>query len=85
MPGMDGIELLKTVKEHNAHVEVIIMAALGEEYTFMDVMREGSSDFIVKPFSLGEMSAKVDRVLRERKLIEEVELLRLHTEKLKER
>ena len=69
MPEMDGVELLKRVKEIKPDQCVIIVTAFGDEYSFVDMVEAGASDFVLKPFELSELRAKIMRVLRERALV----------------
>jgi DNA-binding NtrC family response regulator len=75
MPEMDGVELLKRVKKVKPDQCVIIMTAFGDNYTFVDMVEAGASDFILKPFDLAELRAKIARVLRERALLTEQRVL----------
>ncbi len=68
MPGMNGMELLKAIKKDYPDIDVIIMTAYSEDYTFTDVIKAGASDFISKPFSQDELEAKLGRIIKERKL-----------------
>jgi len=49
MPGMDGIEVLKKVKELNADTEVIIITGHGDIENAIEALKHGASDFINKP------------------------------------
>lgn len=75
MPGCDGIELLRHIKEQYPRVEVIVLTGYAENYSYTEVVRAGASDFITKPFSLDELEAKVKRVIREQLLIKNLEHL----------
>ncbi len=44
-------------------------------YQYTDVIAAGASDFIAKPFTVNELEAKLDRILRERHLVDELERL----------
>jgi len=70
MPGMDGLALLKEIKSKDRYIDVISMTAYNKEYTLKDVINDGASDFILKPFSKDEVEAKVSRIIRERELKE---------------
>jgi len=76
MPGMSGVELLRAAKELRPDLDVIVVTGHPAKYSFVDVIHDGASDFMVKPFDLDEVEAKIKRVLREKALIEE---LRRHT------
>ncbi|MGD9350992.1 MAG: response regulator, partial [Desulfobacterales bacterium] len=49
MPGMDGIEVLRKVKELNADTEVIIITGHGDIENAIEALKHGASDFINKP------------------------------------
>ncbi len=66
MPEMNGIELIKMVSKENPGISVIAMTGYDKDYTYMDVINAGASDFIVKPFKIDEIEAKITRILRER-------------------
>ena len=70
MPGMDGIELLKRIKEDYPDLDVVITTAYSEDYTFTDMIKAGATDYILKPLSIDELEAKLSRIARERELKE---------------
>ncbi|MDQ6698254.1 MAG: response regulator transcription factor [Actinomycetota bacterium] len=63
MPTTDGIELLKQIREAS-DVPVIMLTALGNEADRVLGLRMGADDYVVKPFSAGELTARIDSVLR---------------------
>jgi len=69
MPEMDGFELMKSVRDQFPGTYIICMTAHGASYSYKDVVDVGGTDYITKPFSIDEMMAKVNRVIRERDLI----------------
>jgi diguanylate cyclase (GGDEF)-like protein len=75
MPRMDGMQLLKHIKENHPQVEVIVVTGFTETFTYTDVIKAGASDFISKPFNVDELEAKINRVIREQKLIRKLEHL----------
>lgn len=82
MPGMDGLSLIKEIKERFPDTDIISMTGYGSSYSYTSVIRAGASDFIVKPFGLDEIEAKLSRLVRERTTREELkktneELLKL--------
>lgn len=77
MPNMDGLELLSYVKENYPHIDVIIATGFSERASYADVIRLGAIDFIKKPIDQAELEAKLDRALRERKMVKELEKLSL--------
>jgi len=68
MPQIDGLELLKIVKQSWPDIDVLVMTGYTKNFTYTDVIHAGASDFIQKPFSLDEIEAKLNRVIRERQL-----------------
>nr|MBF0222921.1 response regulator [Desulfobulbaceae bacterium] len=72
MPKMDGMGLLKHIKENYATIDVIVMTGFSSQYSYIDVIKAGAADFIAKPFKRDEFVAKLDRVFRERDLLKEL-------------
>lgn len=75
MPEMDGLELIKRVKEEFPDLNIISMTGFSEGYSYIDVINAGASDFIKKPFEVEELEAKVQRIINERNLREELSRL----------
>jgi UDP-3-O-acyl N-acetylglucosamine deacetylase len=63
LPGMDGIEVLKTLKTYNPGVKVLIMSGHGTIDTAVKATKLGAQDFIEKPFSLGRITESVENAL----------------------
>jgi len=76
MPGMDGMEVLKSVKSLNPEIDVVIITAHGTIETAVEAMKAGALDYIMKPLEFDELLILVDRVAERRNLIRENELLR---------
>jgi diguanylate cyclase (GGDEF)-like protein len=68
MPRMDGMQLLKEISANYKGVDVLIMTAYHEDYSYTDVIESGATDFIAKPFKRDELQAKIKRILYERNL-----------------
>jgi len=67
MPGMDGLELLRLLRERLPDVAVVLMTAYDDLPTVSTAMREGAADFLVKPLDLHQLRSVVDRVFEDRK------------------
>ena len=65
LPGTDGIELLRSLPEL-AEVPVIFISAYGRDETVARALEAGAEDYIVKPFSPTELTARVGVALRKR-------------------
>jgi len=63
MPQVDGIDLLAELRS-DSQVPVIMLTALGNEADRILGLRSGADDYMVKPFSPGELSARIESVLR---------------------
>jgi DNA-binding NtrC family response regulator len=69
MPGMDGMELLRNIREKDASLPVIIMTAYGAIETAVEAMKEGAYDFITKPFDEERLLHTVRRALEHQRLL----------------
>ena len=76
LPGMTGVELIHALKRTNANLPVIIMTAYGSVETAVKAMKEGASDYVLKPFSLAEVVLVIRKELAARELREENRALR---------
>lgn len=63
LPFVTGMEVLSYVKSHLPELPVIVLSGADEEGTIMDAFKLGADDFIAKPFSPGELSLRVKRLL----------------------
>ncbi|WP_242928771.1 response regulator transcription factor [Pontibacter vulgaris] len=63
LPFVTGMEVLSHIKTNASEVPVIVLSAADEEKTIMDAFKLGADDFIAKPFSPGELSLRVKRLL----------------------
>jgi DNA-binding response OmpR family regulator len=64
MPGMDGYRVLRTLRDEGNSTPVLILSAKGEEADKVRGFRMGADDFVTKPFSLLELLARVEALLR---------------------
>lgn len=64
MPGGDGLELLRVIRQARPTLPVIILTARGEESDRVRGLHLGADDYVVKPFSVRELLARVGAVLR---------------------
>jgi DNA-binding response OmpR family regulator len=64
LPGMSGFEILQAIREKRPVLPVIILTARGEEDDRVRGLGLGADDYVVKPFSVRELLARVDAVLR---------------------
>jgi DNA-binding NtrC family response regulator len=76
MPGMDGVELLRKVKETRSELPVVIMTAYGGVETAVSAMREGATDYLTKPLNTDELLIVLARTIESAKLRREANELR---------
>ncbi len=74
MPGMDGLELLKLLRERVPDVDVVLMTAFDDMPTVVSAMREGAFDFLVKPVNLDELEEVLKRALEDKRTRERARL-----------
>ncbi|GAB63709.1 two-component response regulator [Candidatus Jettenia caeni] len=76
MPEMDGIEVLKKVKQQNPHIDVVVMTSYGTVTNAVEAMKLGASDYITKPFKRDELIIIIEKILQMQRLEGEVDRLR---------
>ncbi len=76
MPGMDGVQMLRQIRQLGQDVPVILMTAFGSVSSAVEAMKLGAFDYIQKPFEADEIEILVKRALQERHLRTENEALR---------
>ena len=76
MPEMKGIELLEEIKKLNVQTSVIIITAFGSLDTAISALRNGASDYLLKPVEFDELLIKVRRLMEVKNLLLENRLLR---------
>ncbi len=64
LPGCDGLEILRQVRDARPTLPVIILTARGSEDDRVEGLRLGADDYVVKPFSIRELLARVEAVVR---------------------
>jgi two-component system, OmpR family, response regulator TctD len=64
LPGIDGQDLLRSLRRRRDATPVLVMTARSQVDVKIDLLDLGADDFIVKPFDLGEMEARVRALLR---------------------
>ena len=69
LPGMDGMEILKELRQRNEETKVLILSARGQIADKVEGLDAGANDYMEKPFHLQELEARV-RSLTRRKFIQ---------------
>jgi DNA-binding NtrC family response regulator len=76
MPGMDGVELLRKLREQDPEIAVVLMTAFGAVETAVSAMREGAADYLTKPLNMDELLLVIERALERHRLRRETANLR---------
>jgi two-component system response regulator PilR (NtrC family) len=76
MPDMDGIELLRSLRETAPDIGVVLMTAFASVESAREAFKLGADDFIQKPFDVEELKLIVRKTLEKQALIEENRLFR---------
>ena len=64
LPTVDGLTILRTLRASKISTPVLVLSALGEVDDRVDGLRAGGDDYLVKPFALVELLARVEALLR---------------------
>ncbi len=73
MPGLDGLELLRWIRNHGPSVPVIMMSAFGEVPDAVEAMKLGAEDYLVKPFDPAELVLRLQRAVERCRLRNQVQ------------
>ncbi len=76
MPGMDGLTFLSRVREQKLDLAVILVTGFGTIESAVEAMRVGADDYVTKPVDLYELRGRVDKLVENWQLRDEVENLR---------
>jgi two-component system response regulator AtoC len=76
LPGMDGLETLRRLKERLPDLPVVMLSGHGQARNIVEAMKLGATDFLRKPFEVEELDVAFQKALEKRALRKEVEELR---------
>jgi DNA-binding response OmpR family regulator len=65
MPGLDGYGVLSAVRAEKLPTQVILVTARQQEHDILHGFQLGADDYLVKPFNLLELVARINRLLRQ--------------------
>ncbi len=80
MPGSTGIDLLKTAKERDPDIQVIVMTGSPSLDFAVEAIRSSADDYLIKPFELDQIAHSVQRAALHRSLLQENRAYRDHLE-----
>jgi DNA-binding response OmpR family regulator len=64
LPDGDGVDVCRTLRQRSAHLGIIAVTARAEERDRIIGLRVGADDYVVKPFSMAELQARIEALLR---------------------
>ncbi len=76
MPKMNGLSVLRTLKEHYPDLLIVMMTAHGSTATAVEAMKAGAHDYLMKPFDIDELLITVTKAFEVESLREQVDYLK---------
>ena len=64
LPSMDGLEICRSVREQGITIPILVLTARNETEKKGNLLTSGADDYLVKPFSFGELNARIQALLR---------------------
>jgi DNA-binding response OmpR family regulator len=77
LPGLSGLEVCERVRKHRSELPILMLTAKGSEDDVVEGFRVGADDYVCKPFSVRELSARVRALLKRSGALEEQAELRV--------
>ena len=82
MPGIDGLELQRSIREAHPDATIIIMTAYASVESAVEAMKQGAYDYIIKPFDPDDLEHTVRKALERKQLVTENQQLRTKIDEL---
>jgi len=76
MPGIDGVEVVRRVRDLDARVPIIVLTAFGSIADAVEVMKLGAYDYLTKPYNRDELKLTIEQAVERRNLLLENQTLR---------
>ena len=64
LPGLDGFDVCRALRDYDARLPILILTARGAEEDVLEGFRCGSDDYVTKPFSVSQVVARIEALLR---------------------
>lgn len=81
MPGVDGLTVLKETKQADSDLSVLLVTGYASVENAVEAMKLGADDYLTKPIDLFEFRARVNKLIKNKSLNREVELLHKRLDK----
>ncbi|MFO7785543.1 MAG: sigma-54-dependent transcriptional regulator [Thermodesulfobacteriota bacterium] len=75
MPGMDGHELLKRIREDYPRVMVVMITAYGSIESAVESMKQGATDYLLKPFDPEHLMLLIEKLVKQKGLMDEYHIM----------
>lgn len=72
MPGMEGGEVLKKIKQKKPEIEVLIVTGYGSLKSAIDGIRHGACDYLIKPFNISDIVNVINKAINKKRKMEEL-------------
>lgn len=79
LPGMDGLAVLAALRASGSQTPVLILSALNHVDERIKGLRAGGDDYLVKPFVMSELLARLEVITRRSHRVDQISLLRVHS------
>lgn len=80
MPHLDGLTLLKKVKQQSPETAIVMMTAYGSVDAAIDCLRQGATDYVLKPFDMDDLIIRISRILENQEVMAKCEVLQASCE-----
>jgi two-component system, NtrC family, response regulator AtoC len=80
LPGKQGLEVLKLIREREPQLPVVMATGHGNEQVAVDAMKSGAFDYLIKPVSLHQLKQALDRAMQSQRQAQELQHLRRSVE-----
>lgn len=82
MPNMDGITLTRELSKNDPSLPVMVITGFTDEHYYEESINAGATDFINKPFSIAELTARFQRMMRDREILCQIKAHEQEIEKI---
>lgn len=76
MPKVDGVDVLKFIKENLPNIDVVMLTGVGDIRIAIDCMKSGAYEFLTKPYSATELERTIKKIIEKQKLLRENQLIK---------
>jgi len=75
MPGMDGHELLRRIREEHPRVMVVMITAYGSIESAVEAMKQGANDYLLKPFDPEHLMLLIEKLVKQKEVMDEYHIM----------